>query len=96
MISCPLPACSRKCWILAGAALTYFVAFPEDCDALLAPLRLVLSLSFSISPWLYGLAAVALVCWTACACWRTKEPTDGSPATFPVTHNPAPPRQVGT
>lgn len=64
MISCPTFCCSRTCRILAGAVIAWFVFYPEDVDSLLAPLRSVLSLSQSISPWLYGLAAAALVCWS--------------------------------
>jgi hypothetical protein len=64
MISCPTLRCSRQCIILTAAVFTWFVIYPEDFDALLAPLRTVLSVSQAISPWLYGLAAVGLVCWS--------------------------------
>jgi hypothetical protein len=73
MISRPPIFRSRWCWILAGAALVYLVAFPEDCESLLLPLRSALSVSYAVSPWLYGLAAVALVCWTARAVWGRSE-----------------------
>jgi hypothetical protein len=73
MNSCRIPCCSRRCWVLTGAALVYFIAFPEDAAAVLAPLRAVLSLSYDVSPWLYGLAAVALACWTVRAVWGRGE-----------------------
>jgi hypothetical protein len=73
MISCPPLVKYRGCCILAGAALAYFVAFPEDCESLLRPLQSVLSLTYAVSPWLYGLAAVALVCWTARTVWGRSE-----------------------
>jgi hypothetical protein len=75
MINCPSLFKSRGCWIITGAALVYFVAFPEDCESLLLPLRSALSLSYAVSPWLYGLAAVALVCWTARLVWGPSERT---------------------
>jgi hypothetical protein len=62
MFSCPFNACSRKCWIVSAAVLAYFILFPEDVEALLAPVRTVLSLSQSVSLGLYGVAAVAIVC----------------------------------
>jgi len=73
MTSRPSVLRSRGCWILTGAALVYFVAFPEDCESLLLPLRTVLSLSYAVSPWLYGLAAVALICSTARVLWGRPE-----------------------
>jgi hypothetical protein len=75
MISCPSLLKSRYCWILTAATLVYFVAFPEDCESLLLPLRSALSLSYAVSPWLYGLTAVALACWTARLVWGRSERT---------------------
>jgi len=65
--------CNRRCWIVTVAALVYFVMFPDDGEALLAPLRSVLTLSSDLSLGLYILAAVALVCWTARSIWSGRE-----------------------
>jgi hypothetical protein len=48
---------------VSAAILVYFILFPEDVEALVAPIRTVLSLSQSVSLGLYGVAATALVCW---------------------------------
>jgi hypothetical protein len=64
MIDCLRLRCSRSCWIITLALFVWFVMFPEDLTALVSPVRTVLDLTRAVSPWLYGLAAVALVCWT--------------------------------
>jgi hypothetical protein len=76
MFSCPTKACSRTCWILSAVAMAYFVLFPDDLEALIAPLRTLLSLSMSVSLGLYGVAAVALVCWAFGSRYRRSE-TEG-------------------
>jgi hypothetical protein len=63
MFSCPISASRRSCWIVLAAILAYFILFPEDVEALIAPFRTVLSLTQSVSLGMYGVAAVALVCW---------------------------------
>ncbi len=73
MNSCRIPNCSRRCQVLTVATLVYFIAFPEDAAAVLAPVRAVLSVSYEVSPWLYGLVAVALACWTVRAVWGRGE-----------------------
>jgi hypothetical protein len=55
--------------VLGAVALAYFVAYPEDLAAVLAPAQRVLGLSSAVSPWLYGLLAVALACRTADRIW---------------------------
>ena len=55
----------RRCWILGGAAFVWIVMFPEDLSMLLAPLQQLLQgTTNAVSPWFYGFAAVALICWT--------------------------------
>ena len=54
----------NRWWVVAAVALVYFIVFPDDVRAIVLPLETLLAVSYSISPWLYGLAAVALVCWT--------------------------------
>lgn len=72
-------ACLWRIAILGGAAFAYFVVFPEDVHAVTAPLGnllefvgRILELTGSISPWLYGVVAVGLVCWTAVCLWGKK------------------------
>jgi hypothetical protein len=55
--------------VLGAAALAYFVAYPENLAAVLAPAQRILGLSSAVSPWLYGLLAVGLVCRTADRIW---------------------------
>ncbi len=51
----------RRWSILAGLVLAYFVAFPDDLPAVLAPVRQVLSLTSAVSPWLYVVIAAGLM-----------------------------------
>jgi hypothetical protein len=51
--------------VLGSLAGAYFIAYPEDLAAVLAPVERVLAVSLSASPWLYGLLAVVVLCWTA-------------------------------
>jgi hypothetical protein len=62
--------------ILLAAVLVYFIIFPQDLAALLAPveplvktLADILSVSQAVSPWLYGLLAVLAICWTLARVW---------------------------
>jgi hypothetical protein len=71
------PAYARARWLLPLlAVLVYFVLFPEDLSTVLQPINPVaqaastlLAVTQAVSPWLYALAAVALVCWTAVRVW---------------------------
>lgn len=53
---------TRKIVILAGTVLAYFVAFPEDAEA-------ILGISKAISPWFYGFAAIGLIAWSIIKVW---------------------------
>lgn len=60
--------------VIAAGVVIWFVSFPDDLEAVVTPLRQllalaseVLDLTNSISPYAYGLAAVALICLY----WRT-------------------------
>lgn len=55
--------------ILAIMVLIYLIAIPGDLAALVDILGKVLSLSYAVSPWLYGVAAVATLAWTAGRIW---------------------------
>ena len=67
--------------VLGFFAFVYFVIYPEDIEVLFTPLvflveafsvpvKIVLGLSESISPWLYGTAIAAMLCWTATRLWQ--------------------------
>ena len=58
--------CDKRCWVSSGMALIYLIIFPDDLEGLLAPVRVVLSLSDAIAPAAYGLLAVIV----ACIAWR--------------------------
>jgi hypothetical protein len=49
--------------------VAYFVLFPDDLAALIGPLEQLLRLSQAVSPWLYALIGVALLCWTLDRIW---------------------------
>lgn len=55
--------------VLAVSAFIYFVAFPEDAASVVAPIKSILELTYSISPWFYLLLGFALVCWTIVRVW---------------------------
>jgi hypothetical protein len=56
--------------LVAGLlVLAYFVLFPDDLAILLNPLQQLLQVSSAVSPWLYGLIGVGLVCWTMLRIW---------------------------
>ncbi len=50
--------------ILAVAALAYFVVYPDELSAILASMENVLSITNSVSPWLYLLIGTAVIAWT--------------------------------
>jgi hypothetical protein len=56
---------SRLWAVILCLALAYFILYPQDLGFLVAPFERILVLSGAVSPWLYGLLAVALLCWTA-------------------------------
>ncbi len=64
---------------LGPLVLAYFVIFPEDLAHILGPVSSVLGLSAALSPGLYAVIAVALICWAALRIWggrqvRSQEP----------------------
>lgn len=50
-------------------AYVYFVIFPGDLAAVLAPASQVLNLSTAVSPWLYVVIAVAIVMRAVTRTW---------------------------
>ena len=70
-----MPACCRlnpQALLWSGLVLVYFVLYPQDLVALLAPVESLsavamrlLGITTSISPWLYVFASVCVLAWTA-------------------------------
>ena len=61
---------SSRSWIVPVVMLgvmifAYFVTFPQD----IAVVQNVLALSAAVSPWLYGVIAVTILCYTAMRIW---------------------------
>lgn len=59
-------------FLCSGLVLVYFVLYPQDLSALLAPvdevasvLTRILGITTSVSPWLFVVASVCALCWTA-------------------------------
>lgn len=50
--------------ILALAAMAYFVAYPEDAQAITTPIASFLNLTTAVSPWLYAVVAVGIIART--------------------------------
>ena len=60
----------RERWaVLAASAFAYFVAFPEDLAAVIAPVREILSLTEAVSPWLYVALTGCVICWAIVRCF---------------------------
>jgi hypothetical protein len=55
--------------IVAGVVLAYFVIFPDDLTAVVAPIREILSLTNAISPWLYVVLASGVIAWALVRCF---------------------------
>jgi Na+-driven multidrug efflux pump len=67
---------SRRWMIVAAVVLAYFVSFPDDLTAVLAPAREVLSLTNAISPWLYVVLASGIIAWALVRCFgRSRDAT---------------------
>jgi len=47
--------------VLVLALLAYFVSYPEDAQAITTPISTFLGLTTAVSPWLYGVLAVAII-----------------------------------
>ena len=60
---------ARRLLVLGALTFVYFVAYPEDFKAILAPVEHVLALTTVVSPWLYVLAGSSIVAWTAARIW---------------------------
>ena len=61
--------------LIAFAALVfvYFVMYPEDMEAVIAPIATIFKLSHSPSPWLYMVVAVGIVIWGVVRVWGRRE-----------------------
>jgi hypothetical protein len=59
---------------LGALAFVYFVLYPEDVKAVLAPIASVIELSQTVSPWLYLVIAVGIVAWAVVRVWGRRAP----------------------
>jgi hypothetical protein len=60
---------SVRVLVLVGLAFAYFVAFPDDAEAVVQPIAIVLRVSEAVSPWLYLTIAVAIFSWAMLRTW---------------------------
>ncbi len=59
----------RPWYVLAGVVFAYFVIFPADLSAVVAPIKGVLELTNAISPWVYALLAAGIIAWVIVRCF---------------------------
>ena len=55
--------------VLILALLAYFVSYPEDAQAVTTPISTFLGLTTVVSPWLYGVVAVAIIAKAVIKTW---------------------------
>lgn len=55
--------------VLALAALAYFVAYPDDAQAITTPISTFLHLTSAVSPWFYGVAAIGIIATAIVKTW---------------------------
>lgn len=82
MIECrPRFRCDSRCWLLGVLGFSYFVAYPDDLQTVVAPLQVALGLTQSVANGVYALAAVIVVCLTWLRTHRPPRPpaSDASP-----------------
>jgi len=70
-----LDSFGSRLFIPAILLFVYFVSFPDDLGAVLAPIELILELTDAVSPWLYGLGGFGFVAWTIVRIWGTTNKT---------------------
>jgi hypothetical protein len=68
---------SRRWTIVGTIALAYFVTFPNDLQAILAPAREVASLTIAISPWAYVVLAAGIIAWAIVRCFARPREVGG-------------------
>ena len=64
--------------VVATLVVVYFIAFPQDVPAVISPVERVLTLSNAVSPWFYGVIAIAILCYTAMGIWGGKPGTSSA------------------
>jgi hypothetical protein len=55
--------------VVVLALLAYFVSYPEDAQAITTPMTTFLGLTTAVSPWLYGVVAVAIIAAAMVKTW---------------------------
>ena len=66
---------TRGLVVLILGAAAYFVAYPEDAQAITTPATTFLSLTTAVSPWLYGVVAAGIVASAMAKTWGNREKT---------------------
>lgn len=81
---CRPGVCSPRCWAVSAAVAAYAVIFPEDVQAVLVPVGIVLALTEQVHWGAYLLLSVIAVCLTYC--WSRR---------CAASHAPLPPQGSG-
>ncbi len=63
----------RILFVLGALVFAYFVMYPEDVSAVIAPIASVMQLSQTVSPWLYMVIGVGIVTWGIVRVWGRAE-----------------------
>lgn len=71
---CKFNSFRQRMTVLAAVLCTYFIVFPHDLVELTGLVAQLLALSYSISPWMYGLVAVAIIARTIDGIWKFGNP----------------------
>jgi hypothetical protein len=67
----------ERCLVLALAAYAYFVLFPDDLPAVIAPAKEILSLTDAVSTWLYIALAACVIAWAIVRCFGRRTDISG-------------------
>lgn len=66
---------TRGLVVLILGAAAYFVAYPEDAQAITTPATTFLSLTTAVSPWLYGVVAAGILGTAMAKTWGGRRET---------------------
>ena len=66
---------TRGLIVLILGVAAYFVAYPEDAQAITTPATTFLSLTTAVSPWLYVVVAVGILASALVKTWGVRRET---------------------
>jgi hypothetical protein len=73
-VTTPSKPWTLRATLLVGVpAILYFVMFPQDLGPVLAPPEKILALSGAVSPGLYAVIGVGILCATIIRVWGGRE-----------------------